>query len=340
VSRRAPWPLLVWWLATLPTCAIVSKHLPGSTACKRIAESEVGWDEERDIGGALALSLASRSGGFVVAPAPAAALAPGGGDGGVDAAAGLASGADGGASARPDSSSADQLTLAVAEVGHLVARVSARPEVPWTFAVIDSKVPNAFSAPGGYVLVTTGLLAQVENEAQLAGVLAHEVAHVTLRHALHVYRTSKSAQCYADIGRANTIGTINVGSDNGSRARTGTIVSGDKLSKLAFEKAIDPVIDLIVSKGFSQKDELEADQLATDLLVVAGYDPREYRALLAKLPADTKSVYPNHPQPTERTKTVEARLSSTWRDFGWEQNPKVALDPRITGGVAPKTASR
>lgn len=332
--RRAPWPLLVWCLATLPTCAIVSKHLPGSTACKRIGESEVGWDEERDLGGALALSLASRSGGFVVAPAPPEALLVSA-DAGAPADAGLSA-----VASRPDQSATDQLTLAVAEVGHLVARVSARPEIPWTFAVIDSKVPNAFSAPGGYVLVTTGLLAQVENESQLAGVLAHEVAHVTLRHALHVYRTSKAAQCYADSGRANTIGTVNISANNGSRARTGTIVSGDKLSKLAFEKAIDPVIDLIVSKGFSQKDELEADQLATDLLVIAGYEPREYRALLAKLPADTKSVYPNHPLPAERTKAVEARLSSTWRDFGWEQNPKVALDARITGAVAPKTASR
>lgn len=334
MSRRAPWPVLLWWLASLPTCAVIAKHLPGSTACKRIAESEVGWDEERDIGGALALSLASRSGGFVVAPAPPEALS-------AAADAGGAAAIDGGALvARPDHSAADQLTLAVAEVGHQVARLSARPEVPWTFAVIDSKVPNAFSAPGGYVIVTTGLLAQVESEAQLAGVLAHEVAHVTLRHALHVYRTSKAAQCYAESGRANTIGTVNVRSDNGSRARTGTIVSGDQLSKLAFEKAIDPVIDLIVSKGFSQKDELEADQLATDLLVVAGYDPREYQALLSKLPRDTKSVYPNHPQPAERTKAVEARLSSTWRDFGWEQNPKVALDPRITGGLTPKTAAR
>jgi predicted Zn-dependent protease len=322
--------VLLAWLVTLPTCAVVSKHLPGSTACKRIAESEVAWSEERDIGGALALSLASRYGGFVVAPAPAEVLHAdaGVGDGGVAVA------------GRPDQSSADQLTLAVAEVGHQVARVSARPELPWTFAVIDSKVPNAFSSPGGYVLVTTGLLATLENEAQLAGVLAHEVAHVTLRHALHVYRTSKAAQCYAEVGRASTIGTVNVRSDNGSRAHTGTIVSGDKLSKLAFEKAIDPVIDLIVAKGFSQNDELEADKLATDLLVVSGYDPREYVAVLSKLPKDTKSVYPNHPQPLQRTKAVEARLSSAWKDFGWEQNPKVTLDGRITAGLAPKTAAR
>jgi predicted Zn-dependent protease len=68
-------------------------------------------------------------------------------------------------------------------VGQPLARSSHRPALPWQFKVMDSPVVNAFAAPGGYIFVTRGLLAAVNDEASLAGVLAHEIGHVTARHS-------------------------------------------------------------------------------------------------------------------------------------------------------------
>lgn len=62
---------------------------------------------------------------------------------------------------------------------------SARPHLPWTFVVLDDKGYNAFAAPGGYVFVTKGLIDSCADEAELAGILAHEITHVTAKHHLH-----------------------------------------------------------------------------------------------------------------------------------------------------------
>lgn len=307
---------LAWLGLALSGCAVVqklglNKQVPGTVECDRMSKREPPWEEERDVGGAVALGIAQKGGGFYVEPAV---------DGGV---------------ARHDRSMTDQLNLAVAEVGFTVAAYSPRPEISWTFGVIESSSPNAFSTPGGYVLVTRGLLKQLENESQLAGVLAHEIAHVSLRHALHVYRTTKVAVCYADKAAAASIGTVNIKSGG---QRTGSLISGDELRKKLIEKIIDPTIDAIVSKGFAQGDEFEADAMAVDLLAMAGYDAREYRTMLSKLPAE-KGVYPNHPSPLERAKRVDARLSGTWKDFGFDHAPKVPLDARIVQAVSGKPGS-
>lgn len=312
MSRRVQMAACVVLVAVLPGCAVMKKlgldkQVPGTIECERMSQREPPWEEERDIGGAVALGIAQKGGGFFVEPAV---------DGGV---------------ARPDSSMTDQLNLAVAEVGFTVANYSPRSEITWTFGVLESPSPNAFSTPGGYVLVTRGLLKQLDNESQLAGVLAHEIAHVSLRHALHVYRTTKVGVCVADKMAAASIGTVNVKSGG---QRTGSLISGAELQKKLIEKIIDPTIDALVSKGFAQGDEFEADAMAVDLLAMAGYDPREYSAMLKKLPAE-KGVYPNHPSPLERVKKVDARLSGTWKDFGFEHAPKVPLDARIVQAVQP-----
>ena len=86
-------------------------------------------------------------------------------------------------------------------MGRNLAAQSSRPTLEWTFGVLkEPHVFNAASAPGGYVFVTRGLLATVEDEAQLAGVLAHEIAHVNLRHALMRYGEVKVTQCRMAVG--------------------------------------------------------------------------------------------------------------------------------------------
>jgi predicted Zn-dependent protease len=81
------------------------------------------------------------------------------------------------------------------KIGKNLAAQSSRPDLPWTFGVLQSEGINAVSGPGGYVFVSEGLLARLDNEAQLAGVLAHEIAHITGKHALREYQAYLVDQC-------------------------------------------------------------------------------------------------------------------------------------------------
>ena len=75
----------------------------------------------------------------------------------------------------------------VEEVGRSLAAVSHRPDLDWNFAVVDSPAVNAFALPGGYIYLTRGIMAHLNDEAELAGVLGHEIAHVTARHSVQAY---------------------------------------------------------------------------------------------------------------------------------------------------------
>jgi predicted Zn-dependent protease len=80
----------------------------------------------------------------------------------------------------------------VQDVGMRLARVSQRPDLPWHFAVVDVPAVNAFALPGGYICITRGLLAHLDTEAEMAGVLGHEIGHVTARHSARAYTRSAS----------------------------------------------------------------------------------------------------------------------------------------------------
>src|SRR5205807_3190596 len=85
-----------------------------------------------------------------------------------------------------DNTEKNKMERYVNHIGWKLASLSARPNIQWTFGVIDADEANAFSAPGGYVLVTTGMLKKCDNEAQLAAVLAHEISHVVEQHSIKV----------------------------------------------------------------------------------------------------------------------------------------------------------
>src|SRR5688572_5332439 len=130
--------------------------------CEKLRDLQIAYDEEVALGGAVAVNVVGGHGGLMI------------GDKGT-----------------PEY----ELTRYVNMVGKNLAAQSTRPTLDWTFGVLNSDEFNAFAAPGGYVFVTSGLLKQVENEAQLAGVLGHEIAHITGRHALTVYSSVKANQC-------------------------------------------------------------------------------------------------------------------------------------------------
>ena len=88
----------------------------------------------------------------------------------------------------------DDLQRYVQDLGMQLAKRSQRPNLPWSFAVLDSPAVNAFALPGGYIYITRGIMSFLDTEAQLAGVLGHEIGHVTARHASQQYSRATGAQ--------------------------------------------------------------------------------------------------------------------------------------------------
>lgn len=189
----------------------------------------------------------------------------------------------------------DDLQRYVSGVGERIAAVSHRPTLPWTFTVVDSPVVNAFALPGGYVYVTRGLLAHLGDESELAGVLEHEVGHVTARHASQQF----------------------------TRSATGSI--GILLASI-FVPGMRPFSD-VASMGlgtvflkYGRDDELESDRLGVEYASRAGWDPEavpRFLATLSRLDAMSSRGLPNwlstHPDPGSRVAQaapVAARAAS------------------------------
>lgn len=149
----------------------------------------------------------------------------------------------------------------VEQIGRKIQSVSELSNMPFTFTVLDSPIVNAFALPGGYVYVSRGLLALADNEAELAGVLAHEVGHVTARHTAKRYDRATVAQIGA-LG-ATLAGGI-LGGQSGAAL-------GQQLGGLGATAYVN---------GYSQGQELEADRLGVRYLARAGYDSQAMASFL------------------------------------------------------------
>ncbi len=179
-------------------------------------------------------------------------------------------------------------------VGMWVAQQSERPELPWHFGVNDSDHINAFAAPGGYIIVTKGMMKQLRNEAELAGVLGHEVAHVTQKHHLKALR------------KAAVVNLLSAG------AAAATAES--RHAELA-QKLSGPTKELY-ARGLDKADEFEADRMGVVLSARAGYDPYGLPAVLTTLAsADPKDNYltlltKTHPLPQVRLDRLAPGLAT------------------------------
>ena len=184
----------------------------------------------------------------------------------------------------------------VAGIGRRLTQVSEQPTMHWTVTVLNNDLVNAFSLPGGYVYVTRGLMALAENEAELAGVMAHEIGHVTARH---------TAERYTQAQLAN-LGLFGIGILTGSQ---GVASGGGAVAAAALQ-------------SFSRDQEFEADQLGVRYLIRAGYDPNAMASFLRKLEAesllearlagrngapDESDIMSTHPRTSDRVeRAVEA----------------------------------
>ena len=180
-----------------------------------------------------------------------------------------------------------ELQRYVNDIGQQLARASHRPNLPWSFTIVDSPAINAFALPGGYIYITRGILAYLDDESELAGVLGHEIGHVTARHAAQAY----TRQAQAGIGLA--------------------ILS-------IFVPGTAPFADLS-SAGLSvlflrhgRDAELEADRLGVEYGSGAGYDPAgvpRFLATLARIDKLSERGVPNwlstHPDPGSRVVKAE-----------------------------------
>jgi len=179
----------------------------------------------------------------------------------------------------------EKLQQYVTLVGNTVAGYSARPTLEWHFAVLETPVVNAFSCPGGFVFVTTGALAQIGSEAELAAVLGHEIAHATQKHILK------------EVKRANT---ISAGMDLAKSTASGSFLTeelGEKIGNLAYEK--------LFTTGLSRRDEQEADKIGVGLAEDAGYRGSAFLHFLDALEAlegkaEMKVLTATHPSAEER----------------------------------------
>jgi predicted Zn-dependent protease len=179
----------------------------------------------------------------------------------------------------------------VNEVGRWLASQTERPNLPWRFAVLDAPQVNAFAAPGGFIFVTRGLVARMHTEAELAGVLAHEIAHVLRKHHL------KAIQKGAMANVASNVVALAL-QDRNSELRNRLVSFGTEL----------------YVRGLDKSDELEADRLGVVIAARGGYDPWGLPVVLQTLQAmnpDDSAVallFKTHPPPTERLDALEQRM--------------------------------
>ncbi|HRK79064.1 MAG TPA: M48 family metalloprotease [Thiobacillus sp.] len=176
----------------------------------------------------------------------------------------------------------DKLQRYVNLVGNWVALQSGRKDIAWHFGVLDTEDINAFAAPGGYVFVTKGLYRRLNSEAELAGVLGHEIAHVSQKHHLKVLKQS------------SLIGAL--GQVASSKAKD---------SDQAVQNLIGNGAE-IMARGLDKNAEFEADRIGVVYAARAGYTPWGLPDVLqdmAGLPAKdnrTSLLYKTHPHPAER----------------------------------------
>jgi predicted Zn-dependent protease len=202
----------------------------------------IGLKEENSIGGAVAIEIVARFGGVWK-----------------DAAA----------------------TQRVNIIGKSLTRYCDRQELNFKFGLLNSDSINAFSAPGGYVFITKGLYDLVgDNDDQLAGVLGHEITHVTQRHALKIIERGDFLSGVSDLAA----------------------MKSDDFAK--FSGAVNSVTTTLFEKGFDPKTEYAADKGGRALAVLTGYAPGGLRATLIRLKMGgtnkTTEIFPTHPPLAKR----------------------------------------
>jgi predicted Zn-dependent protease len=192
----------------------------------------------------------------------------------------------------------DGLQDYVQELGVRLAAKSERPSLPWTFRVVDDPVVNAFALPGGFIYITRGILAYLNTESELAGVVGHEIGHVTARHGIN----QMSRTQLTNYGLA-------IGSAASEDVAQWAGVAGQGLGLLFLK--------------YSRDDERQSDDLGLRYLLRAGYDPRPMADVYGTLKAVAESsgagripsLLSTHPDPGNRRDRILSRIDELELDL-------------------------
>jgi predicted Zn-dependent protease len=174
-------------------------------------------------------------------------------------------------------------------VGSLLVRKSTRPRLPFTFIVLDTDGVNAFAAPGGFIHITRGALGLMSSESELAGVLAHEISHVTEKHTISAIQKNK---------------LIQIGADE-------SITKNPEL----WGKLVDVTSDLVMA-GFGRGEEMESDRDGLAMADAAGYAPEGLGRFLERLAERNKNtsgkqgLFASHPEMKERLATLDREIKA------------------------------
>jgi len=214
----------------------------------------------------------------------------------------------------------EQLTFYLARVGNHLASWSSRPELPWRFGILDTDEINAFACPGGYVFVTRGALDLTDDESELAALLAHEIQHVTERHAVKSIQASYRNKAL-----------VSEGVKAGGRG-----LHADPALIRVFGELTDDMTNTLLEKGLSRKLELKADRDAILLLADGGYDPQALERVIQRMAAKRNQaklgiLKRTHPPAARRAK--EAIKSRKGEDL--EPKPEARFAELFAAETAP-----
>jgi predicted Zn-dependent protease len=220
----------------------------------------------------------------------------------------------------------------VNRVGRSIAAHSERADLPWKFGVVDSPSINAFASPGGIILITRGLYEILDNEAQLAGVIGHEIAHVEKYHHANVVRKQAGTAAIAGIGQEVV-------------AQRASGVASPLLQQLLGSGAE------LFAKKLDRSAETEADDVGAVLAAKAGYSPSGLIDVLHKLNAragepSMNLLYATHPHPSERLTALGDALAPKMASLPEGEEPPLLVaasslpEPTLAAGQAAPAPGR
>lgn len=195
----------------------------------------------------------------------------------------------------------DALQKYVNRIGLWLAMQTERPNLPWRFGVTEDADVNAFSVPGGTVLITRGLYEKLRNESELAGVLAHEISHVLQKHQLKAIQNTLGREWKSDLASA-------VAEHRNSRDATAAL------------KAFTTGTELY-ARGLDKDDEYEADRMGVVIAARAGYNPFGLVGILQTLdgvnPQDgaVALMFKTHPAPAKRLDMLAAAMGTQLDEY-------------------------
>jgi len=210
------------------------------------------------------------------------------------------------------------VTKYVTLVGTVLAQQSSRPNLDWTFIVLDTDGVNAFAAPGGFVHITRGALALIQNESELADVLGHEISHITEKHTINAIKKEKAVSTAASASRNQLL-----------------------------QDAANAGYSMVIENKYDRNQEKDADRLGVTLANKVGYSPNGLAAFLTNLETRDKDLkepsglFASHPDMKDRIdalgKLVTAQKLSSTATVAARYHASIAFKPAAVGTISAYT---